>query len=146
MAGDGEIRDRFTEGEPMTLEVWLYSEEGIDGARVTVGIRDGGGTPVGSQTVEDVRLRPERLELLRLHFPGLPMREGRFFVDVGVAAARPPRAGARGARARAERLRPGRSRARDRSGSAARGSCRTPLWTRRRRRRAQARPVARLRS
>ena len=85
VAVDGEIRDRFTEGEPMTLELWLYSEEGIDGARVTVGIRDGGGTPVGSQAVEDVRLRPERLELLRLHFPGLPMREGRFFVDVGVA-------------------------------------------------------------
>jgi ABC-type polysaccharide/polyol phosphate transport system ATPase subunit len=84
VAGEGEIRDRFTEGEPMALEVWLYSERGVEGGRVTVGIRDGAGTPIGSQTVEDVRLRPERLERLRLHFPGLPMREGRFFVDVGV--------------------------------------------------------------
>ncbi len=32
----------------------------------------------------DVRLRAERLERLRLHFPGLPMREGRYYVDVGV--------------------------------------------------------------
>ena len=31
-----------------------------------------------------VRLRPGELERLRLHFPGLPLREGRFFVDVVV--------------------------------------------------------------
>ena len=29
-------------------------------------------------------MRAERLERLRLNFPGLPMREGRFFVDVGL--------------------------------------------------------------
>jgi ABC-type polysaccharide/polyol phosphate transport system ATPase subunit len=81
---DGASRDRFTEGEPMALEVWLYSEAGVDGASVTVGIRDADGRPVGSQTLEEVLLRPERLERLRLNFPGLPMREGRFFVDVGV--------------------------------------------------------------
>ena len=68
----------------MALEVWLYSEAGVDGASVTVGIRDADGRPVGSQTLEEVLLRPERLERLRLNFPGLPMREGRFFVDVGV--------------------------------------------------------------
>ena len=86
VAGDGSIRDRFTEGEPMALEVWLYSEQGVEGVRVTVGIRDASGTPVGSQTAEDVLLRPERLERLRLNLPGLPMREGRFFVDVGVGS------------------------------------------------------------
>jgi ABC-2 type transport system ATP-binding protein len=84
MAGDGTSRDRFTEGEPMALEVWLYSENGVDDATVTVGIRDTDGRPVGSQTLEGVLLRSERLERLRLNFPGLPMREGRFFVDVGV--------------------------------------------------------------
>jgi ABC-2 type transport system ATP-binding protein len=86
IAGDGSVRDRFTEGEPMALETWLYSEEEIDGARVTVGIRDATGAPLGSQTAEQVRLRAERLERLRLNFPGLPMREGRFFVDVGVSS------------------------------------------------------------
>jgi hypothetical protein len=84
LAGDGTARDRFTEGEPMALEVWLYSEQEIEDANVTVGIRDADGRPVGSQTLEGVLLRPERLERLRLNFPGLPMREGRFFVDVGV--------------------------------------------------------------
>jgi ABC-2 type transport system ATP-binding protein len=84
IAGDGSIRDRFTEGEPMALELWLYSDEGVEAVRVTLGIRDASGAPLGSQTVEQVLLRPERLERLRLNFPGLPMREGRFYVDVGV--------------------------------------------------------------
>jgi ABC-type polysaccharide/polyol phosphate transport system ATPase subunit len=84
VAGDGSARDRFTEGEPMALEVWLWAEQELVDTSVTVGIRDTDGRPVGSQTLEGVLLRPERLELLRLNFPGLPMREGRFFVDVGV--------------------------------------------------------------
>ena len=86
LAGDGTVRDRFTEGEPVALEVWLYAEQPVDAARVTVGFRDGSGRPVGSQMLEDVRLRAERLERLRLHFPGLPMREGRYYVDVGVGS------------------------------------------------------------
>jgi ABC-type polysaccharide/polyol phosphate transport system ATPase subunit len=84
VGGDGGARDRFTEGEPMSLEVWLYAEKEIDEASVTVGIRDADWRPVGSQTLEGVLLRPGRLERMRLNFPGLPMREGRFFVDVGV--------------------------------------------------------------
>jgi ABC-type polysaccharide/polyol phosphate transport system ATPase subunit len=84
VAGDGTVRDRFTEGEPAVLEVWLYAEEPLEGIRVTVGIRDGSGRPVGSQMLQDVRLRAQRLERVRLRFPGLPMREGRYFVDVGV--------------------------------------------------------------
>jgi ABC-type polysaccharide/polyol phosphate transport system ATPase subunit len=87
MAGDGTVRDRFVEGEPMALEVWLYAEQETEGASVTVGIRDADGRPVGSQTLDGVRLPPGRLERLRLNFPGLPMREGRFFVDVGVTTA-----------------------------------------------------------
>jgi len=84
VAGDGAIRDRFTEGEPMALEVWLYADDGLEGGRVTVGLRDSEGRALGSQSVESVRLRPQELERLRLHFPGLPLREGRFFVDVVV--------------------------------------------------------------
>ena len=71
----------------MALEVWLYAEQQLDNASLTVGVRDADGRPVGSQTLDGVRLRPERLERLRLNFPGLPMREGRFFVDVGVMTA-----------------------------------------------------------
>jgi ABC-2 type transport system ATP-binding protein len=84
VAGDGSIRERFTEGEPMALEVWLYAEEGLDNGRVTVGVRDAGGHELGWQTVDRVLLRPAQLERLRLHFPGLPMREGRFVVAVAV--------------------------------------------------------------
>jgi ABC-type polysaccharide/polyol phosphate transport system ATPase subunit len=87
IAGDGTPRDRFVEGEPMALEVWLYAEQEVEDASVTVGIRDADARPVGSQTLEGVRLPQGRLERLRLNFPGLPMREGRFFVDVGVTTA-----------------------------------------------------------
>ena len=86
VSADGAVRERFTEGEPVALEVWLYAEEPLEGARVTVGFRDGSGRPVGSQVLTDVRLRAERLERLRLNFPGLPMREGRYYVDVGVGS------------------------------------------------------------
>jgi ABC-type polysaccharide/polyol phosphate transport system ATPase subunit len=86
VGADGGVRDRFIEGEPAVLEVWLFAQELLEGLRVTVGIRDGTGRPVGSQTLTDVRLRAERLEPVRLRFPGLPMREGRYFVDVGVGS------------------------------------------------------------
>jgi ABC-type polysaccharide/polyol phosphate transport system ATPase subunit len=85
VAGDGTVRDRFTEGEPVALEVWLYAENGLDEGRVTVSFRDSAGLELGSQTVDRVLLRPAELERLRLHFPGLPMREGRFTVAVVVA-------------------------------------------------------------
>ena len=84
VAGDGVVRDRFSEGEPMALEVWLFAEDGLDEGRVTLGLRDSGDQALGSQTAESVRLRPGQLERLRLHFPGLPLREGRFYVDVGL--------------------------------------------------------------
>ena len=84
VAGDGVVRDRFTEGEPMALEVWLYAEEGLGEGRVVLGLRDSGDQTLGSQTAESVRLRPGQLERLRLHFPGLPLREGRFYVDVSL--------------------------------------------------------------
>jgi ABC-type polysaccharide/polyol phosphate transport system ATPase subunit len=84
VAGDGSIRERFTEGEPMALEVWLYAEQGLEEGLVTVRIRDSEGNDLGWQTADRVLLRPGQLERLRLHFPGLPMREGRFVVAVAV--------------------------------------------------------------
>jgi ABC-type polysaccharide/polyol phosphate transport system ATPase subunit len=84
VAGDGSIRERFTEGEPMALEMWLWAQDGLENGRVTVGVRDANGHELGWQTVDRVLLRPATLERLRLHFPGLPMREGRFVVAVAV--------------------------------------------------------------
>jgi hypothetical protein len=68
----------------MALEVWLYSETGLSGAVVTVTVREASGYLIGAQRAPGVNLRRERLERLRLHFPGLPMREGRFSIDVSV--------------------------------------------------------------
>ena len=88
VAGDGTARDRFVEGEPMALEVWLYAEEEIEDASVTVGLprrRRPAGRFADARAA--CACAQERLERLRLHFPGLPMREGRFFVDVGVTTA-----------------------------------------------------------
>jgi ABC-type polysaccharide/polyol phosphate transport system ATPase subunit len=84
VGSDGMPRDRFTEGEPVALEIWLYSDTGVEGAQVTVGLREASGHELGSQTAPAVDVRPERLERLGLHLPGLPLREGRFFVDVRV--------------------------------------------------------------
>src|SRR4029079_4116805 len=66
VAGDGTARDRFTEGEPATLEVWLWAEEPLDGVRVAVGIRDGTSRAGGAALVAGVRLRAQRLEGARL--------------------------------------------------------------------------------
>ena len=87
ISGDGSVRQRFTEGEPMALEIWLYAEDGLEDGRVTLGLRDSGGRALGSQTAERVRLRPGRLERVRLHFPGLPLREGRFLVEVSLGTS-----------------------------------------------------------
>ena len=87
VAGDGEVRDRFTEGEPVALEVWLYSDTGVEDVQVSVVVREASNYLIGAQTAPGVNLRPERLERLRLHFPGLPMREGRFYIDVSVSSS-----------------------------------------------------------
>ena len=68
----------------MALEVWLYAEEGLEDGQVTLGFRDSGGQTLGTQTPDRRAPRRGQLERLRLHFPGLPLREGRFFVDVGL--------------------------------------------------------------
>ena len=84
VAGDGIVRDRFTEGEPMALEVWLYAEDGVEDARVTVGFRD---ADEPAARLADGRGRasaPGAARAAAAPLPGLPMREGRFFVDVGL--------------------------------------------------------------
>jgi hypothetical protein len=71
------------EGEPFLLETWLFSETGVEGARLTVSLREATGRPLGSQTTS-VDVPPERSVPVRLHLPEPPLRDGRFFVDVSV--------------------------------------------------------------
>ena len=84
VAGDGAVRDRFVEGEPVMLETQLFSETGVTGARVLIRIRDAAGRTIGSQMTPNVDVPEKRVEPIRLHFPELPLREGRFHVDVRV--------------------------------------------------------------
>ena len=83
VAVDGELRDRFMEGEPFTLEVELSADRGAEAVQLTIGLREASGHPLGSQTAS-VDLSAGAVQLVRLHFPGLPLREGRFLVDVSV--------------------------------------------------------------
>jgi ABC-type multidrug transport system ATPase subunit len=84
VAGDQAVRDRFMEGEPFAIEVWLSSETGLTAAQLTIGFRDGGGRALAAQTTPAIDLRPEALQPVRLHLQDSPLRDGRFFVDVAV--------------------------------------------------------------
>ena len=86
VGGDGAARTEFIEGEPFVLEAWLYSGTGVEGAHVTIGVREASGRAVGAKTAAGVTLRAERLEPVRLHLHEPPMREGRFVVDVVVTS------------------------------------------------------------
>ena len=86
VGGDGARRDRFLEGEPVMLEAQLYSGTGVRAARVTIGLREASGRPIGSQTATGVDVPSGRPEAVRLHLLALPVREGRFFVDVRVVS------------------------------------------------------------
>ena len=68
----------------MALEVWLYAEDGLDGGRVTLGLRDSGGQTLGSQTADVGAPAPGAARAAAAALPGLPLREGRFYVDVGL--------------------------------------------------------------
>ena len=86
VGGDKTVRDRFMEGEPFAIEIWLRSETGVTTAQLTLGLRDGGGRTIAAQTTPALGLRPGELEAVRLHLPEPPLRDGRFFVDVRVVS------------------------------------------------------------
>ena len=82
----GVIRDRFAAGEPVMLEIELGTNRDWDGLAITLSIRESNGRAVGSQTATDVSFEAGT-QLVRLHLPTLPMREGYFRVDAFVADA-----------------------------------------------------------
>jgi hypothetical protein len=87
VGGDQSIRDRFVEGEPFAIEVWLRSDTGVSAAQLTIGFRDASGHPLAGQTTPPLDLAPGQIQLVRLHLHEPPLRDGRFFVDVGVVSA-----------------------------------------------------------
>jgi ABC-type polysaccharide/polyol phosphate transport system ATPase subunit len=84
IAGDGAIRTRFLEAEPLVLETTVQSETGADGVQFTLKVRDAAGQMVASRTNPSVTLRPGIPEAIRFHVAELPFREGAYWIDVEV--------------------------------------------------------------
>ena len=86
LGGDQAVSDRFLEGEPFAIEVWLRSDTGVSAAQLTIGLRDAGGRALAAQTTPALDLAAGELQPVRLHLPEPPMRDGRFFIDVTVVS------------------------------------------------------------
>ena len=86
VAGDLVIRTRFVEGEPICFDATLLAPEGADGLAFSLGIRDASGHAIGVRTATGVALRPGIPESVRFHVDSLPLREGRFFIDIRVTS------------------------------------------------------------
>jgi ABC-type polysaccharide/polyol phosphate transport system ATPase subunit len=86
LGGEQGVRDRFVEGEPFAVEVWLRSETGLAAAQLTIGFRDAGGRALAGQTTPALDLAAGELQSVRLHLHEPPLRDGRFFVDVTVSS------------------------------------------------------------
>jgi hypothetical protein len=84
VAGDGAIRSRFIEGEPAVIETVLFSETGVSGAGVRISIENEEGRLLASRTAPNVEVRANWPETIRLHLDAIPLREGRFPIDVRV--------------------------------------------------------------
>ena len=79
---DGIWRQRFVEGEPMLFEVHVACAEPVAGMHLTIGLREVDGHPIGAQTLSGVDIEAGVVEVVRLHLPALPLRDGAFQVDV----------------------------------------------------------------
>jgi ABC-type polysaccharide/polyol phosphate transport system ATPase subunit len=84
IAGDGAIRTRFLEAEPLVLETTVLAEGGAESVQFTLAVRDAAGQLVASRTNAGVTLRPGIPEAIRFHVAELPFREGAYRIDVGV--------------------------------------------------------------
>jgi hypothetical protein len=79
---DGIWRERFVEGEPMLFEVHLACAGALTGTHLTIGLKEVDGHPIGAQTLSGVDVEAGVVEVVRLHLPALPLRDGAFQVDV----------------------------------------------------------------
>ncbi len=79
---EGIWRERFVEGEPMLFEVHLACAEARTGMHLTIGLKEVDGHPIGAQTLSGVDVEAGVVEVVRLHLPALPLRDGAFQVDV----------------------------------------------------------------
>jgi hypothetical protein len=75
------------EGDPAVLEVRLFAPVPLPPGRLTVGTLTADGSPVGSRKLAPFSPRTATGSTMELRLPALPLREGRFRVDVALDAA-----------------------------------------------------------
>jgi ABC-2 type transport system ATP-binding protein len=87
MTAAGEAATEFDAGQPMTVEVELFATEPIEDPVFNVNIHDNSGQHIFGTNTDwrwlriDLEPGPARL---RIEFPLLPMRDGRFTLSVGM--------------------------------------------------------------
>jgi hypothetical protein len=86
ISGDGTIRTRFIEGEPVVLETSVLAETGAESVQFTLAFRDAAGQLVAARTHSSVTLRAGIPEALRLHLQALPFRDGVYRIDLAVVS------------------------------------------------------------
>jgi ABC-type polysaccharide/polyol phosphate transport system ATPase subunit len=89
---DGELRHRFTEGEPFEIRLALTAFETVDATRVTLTFRDELGREIGSHFVDHRSFLAHAPKVLTLTLGSSPLRNGQFGIDIGVndlASGRP---------------------------------------------------------
>jgi ABC-type glutathione transport system ATPase component len=85
ISGDGTIRTRFIEGEPVVLETTVLADTGTDSVQFTLSFRDTAGQLVAART-QSFALRAGIPEALRLHLETLPFRDGVYRIDLSVVS------------------------------------------------------------
>jgi ABC-type polysaccharide/polyol phosphate transport system ATPase subunit len=87
---DGEVREQFLAGEPLTLAVTLAAHDALAPPKLHLEVRDVTGLLVAEETLDTATVgwppRPGRLDV-RLDVPHPPLAFGRFHVRLGLVAA-----------------------------------------------------------
>ncbi|MDX6375851.1 MAG: lipopolysaccharide transport system ATP-binding protein [Gaiellaceae bacterium] len=86
ISGDGTIRTRFIEGEPLVLETTVLADTGAESVQFTLAFRDAAGQLVAARTHPAVALRAGIPEQLRFHLEALPFRDGVYRIDLSVVS------------------------------------------------------------
>ncbi len=86
ISGDGTIRTRFIEGEPVVLETTVLAVTGAESVQFTFAFRDPSGQLVAARTHPAVTLRAGIPEPLRFHLEALPFRDGVYRIDLSVVS------------------------------------------------------------
>ncbi len=84
--GDGEVRQRFVEGESFTLEIEVIAAAEVRDATARLGLRDASGLVLARQVLANVDLEPGERRQFQLDLPMLPLHSGDFSFSLDVTA------------------------------------------------------------